>query len=82
MITLNIIITSVFQPMRSQNTAVEPAKISTARNNRLVVGWHENHERQVNLINKLQPCTIIICVSIVVGLERTSGKNISNFQKQ
>ena len=68
--------------MRSQNTTVEPATISTARNNRLVVGWHENHERQVNLINKLQPCTIIIGDSTVVGFKRTSGKNISNFQKQ
>ena len=68
--------------MRSQNTTVEPATISTARNNRLVVGWHENHERQVNLINKLQPCTIINGDSTVVGFKRTSGKNISNFQKQ
>ena len=43
--------TSAFQPMRLQNTEVEPATISTARNNK--VGWYENHERQVNLINKL-----------------------------
>ena len=60
--------TSVFQAMRLQNTAVEPATISTARNNK--VSWHENHERQVNLINKLQPSTLLIGDSIFIGFSR------------
>ena len=54
--------------MRLQNIAVEPAIISTARNSK--VGWYENHERQVNLINKLQPSTLLTDDSIVAGLSR------------
>ena len=54
--------------MRLQNNAVEAATISTAHNNKVV--WYENHERQVNLINKLQPSTSLIDDSIVAGLSR------------
>ena len=54
--------TSVFQAMKLQNTALEPAAILTARNNK--VGCYENHERQVNLMNKLQPSTLLIADSI------------------
>ena len=54
--------------MRLQNTPVEPATISTARSNK--VGWYENHERQVNLINKLKPSTLLIGDSLVAGLSR------------
>ena len=68
--------------MTFQNTAVEPATVSTTRNNK--VGWYEDHERQVNLINNLELSTLLIGSSIVAGLVviRTSGKNISDFQKQ
>ena len=52
--------------MRLQNNAVEAATISTAHNNKVV--WYENHERQVNLINKLQPSTLLIGNSIVAVL--------------
>ena len=54
--------------MRLQNTALDPATISTARNNK--VGWYENRERQVNLINKLQSSTLHIGDSMVAGLSR------------
>ena len=52
--------------MRLQNSAVEPVTISTACNNK--VDWCENHECQVNLSNKLQPCTLLIGDSIVAEL--------------
>ena len=52
--------------MRLQNSAVEPVTVSTACNNK--VDWCENHERQVNLSNKLQPCTLLIGDSIVAEL--------------
>lgn len=54
--------------MRLQITAVECATVSTAQNNK--VGWCEYHKLQVNLINKLQPSTLLIGDSIVVGLSR------------
>ena len=67
--------------MRLQNIAVEPAIISTARNSK--VGWYENHERQVNLINKLQPSTLLTDDSIVAGLSRHKNvwQKYFNFQK-
>ena len=68
--------------MRLQNAAVEPATISTACNNK--VGWHENIERQVNLINKLQPSTLLIGDSIVPGFSRYKNvwQKYFKFQKQ
>ena len=60
------ITTSVFQAMRLQNTAVEPATILTALNNK--VEWYEKHEPQVNLIHKLQRSTLLIGDPIVAGL--------------
>ena len=52
--------------MRLQNTAVEPVTTWTARNNK--VGWYENHERQVNLIDKLQLSTLLVGHSTVAGI--------------
>ena len=54
--------------MTLQNTAVEPATISTVPNNK--VGWYKNRERQVNLINNLQSSTLFIVNSIAAGLSR------------
>ena len=52
--------------MRLQNAAVEPATISISRSNE--VGCYEKHEREVDLINELQLCTLLIGDSIVAGL--------------
>ena len=71
--------TSLFQTRRLQNTAVKPATTSTACNNK--VGWYENHERQVKLINKLQPSTLVI--GNFTATELSHYKNIYfKFSKQ
>ena len=61
--------------MRLGNTAVKPATISTARNNK--VGWYENHERQVKLINKLQQSTLVIGNFTATGLLFQISKTVN-----
>ena len=54
--------------MNFKHTIVESTKIPSARHNK--VGWFENHQKHICLTKRLQPTTLLIGDSIVVGLTR------------
>ena len=54
--------------MNLKHTTVECAKIPSARRNK--VGWFQNHQKHICLTKRMQPTTLLIGDSTVVGLTR------------